>query len=208
MTIAGKTGSAITGTGLRAAWFAGFAPSRGPQVVVVVATQGRSGGTDAAPAAPALFEKYVQPTYKVRIGKQIIELPVEQYVAAVLAGESGVFTNAESLKAMAVAARTYAAHERGRHAQEGFDFCNTTHCQRAEPNSVTAQLAAAAQSTAGQVLRFHGETAFTPYTMSCGGMTESAEAVWPDIRAAYLTVHRDPVLRARHLESPASFTRH
>ncbi len=191
-TVAGKTGSAIAGNGLRAAWFAGFAPSRSPQIVVVVAAQGRSGGSDAAPLAQALFEKFLAPIYKVRIRDRIIELPVEQYVAAVLAGEASIFHNPEALKAMAVAARTFAAHERGRHAKEGFDFCNTTHCQRAEPDSIAPALTAASASTAGEVLRFKGELAFTPYTMNCAGTAESAEAVWPDLHAAYLRVHSDP----------------
>ena len=48
--VAGKTGS-IAG----AAWFAGFAPSRAPEVAVVVLVQGRSGGSDAAPVARDLL---------------------------------------------------------------------------------------------------------------------------------------------------------
>jgi hypothetical protein len=60
----------------------------------------------------------------------IIKLSSEDYVAAVVTGESSVFQSAEALKAMAVAARTYAARMHGRHAEEGFDFCSTTHCQR------------------------------------------------------------------------------
>ncbi len=45
--VAGKTGSASG----RFAWFAGFAPSRSPRVVVAVMVQGRAGGADAAPVA-------------------------------------------------------------------------------------------------------------------------------------------------------------
>src|SRR5580658_10384150 len=60
----------------------------------------------------------------------IVEIPLETYVAAVLAGESGGFQSSEALKAMAVAARTYAVRMRGRHSAEGFDLCDTTHCQR------------------------------------------------------------------------------
>jgi len=59
----------------------------------------------------------------------ITELPLEDYVAAVLAGESSGFRAEESLKAMAVAARTWAVHFLNRHKTEGFDFCDTTHCQ-------------------------------------------------------------------------------
>lgn len=51
-TIAGKTG-----TGTRHAWFAGFAPSRSPKVVVSVLTAGKSGGADAAPIAGQIFRE-------------------------------------------------------------------------------------------------------------------------------------------------------
>ena len=182
VAVAGKTGSAVSSTGLRAAWFAGFAPSRSPELVVVVATQGRSGGADSAPIAGELLRKHFEgssfeATYRVRVGNRVINLPIEDYVAAVLAGESSVFKSAEALKAIAVAARTYAAHERGRHAKEGFDFCNTTHCQRAEPEGITPRFVTAAQGTAGEMLWFEGKLAFTPHTMSCGGIAESAKAV-------------------------------
>jgi penicillin-binding protein 2 len=46
--VAGKTGTVIV-SGARVVWFAGFAPSRAPEVAVVVAAQGRSGAMDAAP---------------------------------------------------------------------------------------------------------------------------------------------------------------
>jgi cell division protein FtsI/penicillin-binding protein 2 len=51
ITVAGKTGSVRTAAGVPVAWFAGFAPSRAPEVVVAVMLQGRSGGADAAPVA-------------------------------------------------------------------------------------------------------------------------------------------------------------
>jgi cell division protein FtsI/penicillin-binding protein 2 len=57
-TVAGKTGSVQTERGLHAAWFAGFAPSRDPEVVVTVLTQGRSGAEAAAPIAGELFRRY------------------------------------------------------------------------------------------------------------------------------------------------------
>jgi penicillin-binding protein 2 len=51
VSVAGKTGSLRTEAGKLVAWFAGFAPSRAPRVVVTVMLQGRSGGADAAPVA-------------------------------------------------------------------------------------------------------------------------------------------------------------
>ena len=42
-------------------------------------------------------------TLKVRIGTRTIDMPVEKYVAAVLAGESSVFQSDEALNAMSPA---------------------------------------------------------------------------------------------------------
>jgi cell division protein FtsI/penicillin-binding protein 2 len=56
--IAGKTGSVETSPGVHAALFAGFAPSRKPEVAAVVVTQGLSGGADAAPIAQKLLRDY------------------------------------------------------------------------------------------------------------------------------------------------------
>jgi stage II sporulation protein D len=137
-----------------------------------------------------------QVTYKVRLtsneGNRIVELPAEKYVAAVLAGESSVLRSDEALKAMAVAARTYAARLRERHAPEGFDFCATTHCQRVDLQGITARVSKAAQATAGELLWFEGKPAFSVYSRSCGGMTEDVRAVWPDVAATYLKAHADP----------------
>jgi penicillin-binding protein 2 len=56
--VAGKTGTVRTSSGARAGWFAGFAPSRSPEVAVVVLVQGRSGGSDAAPVAGRVLQEY------------------------------------------------------------------------------------------------------------------------------------------------------
>ena len=57
-TVAGKTGSTRSAAGDSIAWFAGFMPSREPEVVVTVMTTGRSGGSDAAPIASRILEAY------------------------------------------------------------------------------------------------------------------------------------------------------
>jgi cell division protein FtsI/penicillin-binding protein 2 len=53
--VAGKTGSVRTASGMRVAWFAGWMPSRAPEVAIAVMLQGRSGGADAAPIAAEMF---------------------------------------------------------------------------------------------------------------------------------------------------------
>jgi len=139
---------------------------------------------------PALLT--AQSTVRVRVGSATIAMPLERYVAGVLAGESSVFRSDEALKAMAVAARTYAVRLRGRHAAEGFDFCATTHCQRVDPDAITPRLEWIAAETAGELLWFEGKPAFTPYTRDCGGRTEDGGAVWPDVAAPYLKSREDP----------------
>lgn len=137
-----------------------------------------------------------QVSYKVRLpdqGGRIVQLPAEKYVAAVLAGESGTFRSEEALKAMAVAARTYAARLRGRHAADGYDFCDTTHCQHLDLDGIAMpRFARAAEATAGELLWFKGELAFAAYTRDCGGQTESVQYVWPHFQAPYLLSHADP----------------
>lgn len=146
-----------------------------------------------------------QITYKVQLtateGGRIVELPAETYVAAVLAGESSTFRSNEALKAMAVAARTYAAYFRSRHASQGFDFCSTTHCQHAVLNSVTPRFTKAAIDTRGLLLWFGARPAFALYTRDCGGSSEDVGSNWPDIHAPYLVVHDDPYCTRHRADS-------
>src|SRR5258706_7798392 len=58
------------------------------------------------------------------------ELSLEDYVLGVMRAEGSMETEPEALKALAIAVRTYALKNRGRHAKDGYDFCSTTHCQR------------------------------------------------------------------------------
>ncbi len=115
-----------------------------------------------------------------------LHMPLEDYVAGVLAGESSVFRSDEALKAMAVAARTYAFRHRGRHQAEGFDFCDTTHCQDLRLAARSDRLRAAADATESEMLWYEGSPADTYYHRHCAGTTEAARYVWPDLRAPYL----------------------
>jgi stage II sporulation protein D len=112
---------------------------------------------------------------------------LEDYVAAVLQGEAGGFRRMEGKKAMAVAARTYAARFRHRHADEGFDFCDTTHCQDARLLLAPREdLAEAVTATDGELLWFEGKPAAAYYHADSGGWLEGAGD------APYLKARRDP----------------
>ena len=121
-----------------------------------------------------------------------VAMPLEEYVAAVLAAESGDFKNDESMKAMAVAARTYALRFKGQHAKDGFDFCDTTHCQVVGWRGGNERIQRAVNATRGEILRFGETAAETYYHANCGGMTAAATEAWPSVRASYLSAHQDP----------------
>jgi stage II sporulation protein D len=125
-----------------------------------------------------------------------LTMTLEQYVTAVLQGESASFKSDEALKAMAVAARTYAVHFGSRHRLEGFDFCDTTHCQDLRLGNESPRARAATVATEGELLWFEGRPAATYYHRSCGGELEDVSALDPGLHAPYLrTRHDDYCLR-------------
>ena len=124
--------------------------------------------------------------------KVFLTLPMEDYVTAALAGESGNFQHQESLKAMAVAVRSYAAHFRQRHASEDFDFCDSTHCQTLNFKGISPQIRAAVEATRGEMLWYQGSPAATFYHQNCGGTLAAAKETWHDLRAPYLKQQTDP----------------
>ncbi len=120
-------------------------------------------------------------------------MPMDEYIAGVLAGETGNFKSDETLKAMAVTARTYALHFGARHAIDGFDFCDSTHCQNLRLSDVTPRLRKIVESTAAEVLWYDGEPAATYYHANCGGTTEDGRYITgnDEQRAPYLKQHSD-----------------
>jgi stage II sporulation protein D len=120
-------------------------------------------------------------------------MPMEEYIAGVLAGETGNFKSDEALKAMAVAARTFAVHFGSRHALDGFDFCDTTHCQDLHIAGIDAHLRSIANATAGEILWYDGEPAAAYYAANCGGNSEDGRFILgnDEPRAPYLHQHSD-----------------
>src|SRR5205823_4235924 len=118
-------------------------------------------------------------------------MPLEAYVARVVAGEALRNSQPAALEALAITVRTFALANRGRHHADGFDLCDQTHCQVLRP--ATAGTERAAHATAGRVLVFHDKApASVFYSASCGGRTEIPSAVWPGAEnPSYLPSHRD-----------------
>jgi stage II sporulation protein D len=153
-------------------------------VSLAAGTQIRSGRTSLILTGPAVL----------RAGKDSLQLtvrmPLEEYVAEALTGEMGGAQEPEALKAMAVAARSYARAAGARHAAEGFDVCDTTHCQDARW-PVPERIRSAVDATVGEIVWYNGAVARTHYHADCGGSTEAASSVWPFSGRPYLARRDD-----------------
>lgn len=109
---------------------------------------------------------------------------LESAVASVTAAEMSGQREAEAIKALSVIARTYMISQASRHSDEGFDFCDTTHCQLYRGQMDLAEekgsplVASAVASTAGQWLSFDQEPVEVYFTAVCGGQTATPEIVW------------------------------
>ncbi|MGE3492767.1 MAG: SpoIID/LytB domain-containing protein [Vicinamibacterales bacterium] len=136
---------------------------------------------DLAVAASGREGRPLQP---IRLGRTLANgqtrvetIAVDDYIAQVLAGEGQPRAGDAAQQALAITARTFAVANRNRHRREGFDLCDTTHCQVVRPATATTRRAA--QTTSGRLLLHQGQPAFVFYSASCGGRTEQASAVWP-----------------------------
>lgn len=163
----------------------------------VTETSGQNQSAGTITPSPRLSFS-VSPTLPSRVRVHLVsenqtrELSFEDYVLGVVAAEGSIENEPEALKALAVAARTYAAKNAGRHAREGFDFCTITHCQRfilpnVNQSSVRPVVLEAVKQTAGQVLLDEkGQLVDAYFSASCGGMTANLQSLWGVTAPPYL----------------------
>jgi stage II sporulation protein D len=127
----------------------------------------------------------------------IVKMELENAVASIVAAESPPGAPLEARKAQAVLARSFLIAARGRH--EGFDFCDTTHCQflRAAPPA-GSPAAKAAKETEDLVIAYQGHAIAALYSANCGGKTRTLEdAGWSAEPYPYFAIDC-PVRGAAH----------
>jgi stage II sporulation protein D len=132
---------------------------------------------------------------RARTGVNIVNvLDIDDYVKAVVPKEADASWNIEALKTQSIISRTYALATAGKHAHEGFDLCDKTHCQVYGGLSAEADSAnEAVIKTKGEVLTFNGELAQTVFHSNSGGHTENPKYVWSwKETPPYLKGVRDP----------------
>ena len=162
---------------------------------LVMPLAGRQAGGEIAEADLAAAS--LGRTVRVGVGpdRRAEVVPVEVYVSRVLAGEGEPKAADAAHQALAIAIRTYALANQNRHQRDGYDLCDTTHCQVVRASTPASRRAA--QATAGQVLMHQGRPAELFYSASCGGRTEAAATVWrgmqayPYLRSVEDHVHAD-----------------
>lgn len=122
----------------------------------------------------------------------INHVDVESYLYGVVPKEIPPLSSEEALKAQAVAARSFVYNSLKKHAAEGYNLCDTTHCQAyggldgEHPNTNMA-----VDDTFGLVATYNGLPANTVYHSSSGGHTENSEKVWATA-IPYLRAVNDP----------------
>lgn len=118
----------------------------------------------------------------------INQLPIEQYLYGVVPAEMSASWPSESLKSQAIAARSYAIANLGKHRSRGYDLCDTDECQvYVGAGAESAASNQAVDGTRGEVLMFGNKVIPAYFHASSGGYTENSEDVWlqrlPYIRA-------------------------
>ena len=97
-------------------------------------------------------------------------LGLDAYVQGVIPREMPTSWQPAAVRAQAVAARTYGVYDRNAHPTRYYDTCDTTSCQvYGGIGDEDSRGNAAATATAGKILRYSGQPAFTQFASSNGG---------------------------------------
>jgi hypothetical protein len=161
--------------------------SAGAIAIDVFPTRIRSVHTLAVPAPSALTLTVPQKLTRTYTGAltltarsnellPVITMATETAVASIVAAESPANAPLESLKAQAIASRSFLLATPAPHAE--MDACDTTHCQfLREPPPPTSLAARATRATQGVVLTWRPDPSAAPaivramYSRSCGPRT-------------------------------------
>ncbi|MDQ7816280.1 MAG: SpoIID/LytB domain-containing protein [Melioribacteraceae bacterium] len=141
-------------------------------------------------------------------------IPIEEYLVSVISSEMSANSSLELLKAHAIVSRSWLLaqlekqqknkneknvsevkteteimrwYDREDHVN--YDLCADDHCQRYQGVSkiINDNALNAIETTRGLVLQYDNQICDTRYSKCCGGMTESFESVWENIRHHYLS---------------------
>ena len=146
--------------------------------------------------SPKVRYRHYRESLEVLGGSRITvvnELSVEHYVCGAAPTEIPASFHPEAQKALVVAARTYAVRSLDRHKAEGFNICDTIHCQGfAGVDREAEWVRRIVEATRGEIITYRGEPIFACYSADCGGMTQNSEDSGM-IKAPYLRSVSDSI---------------
>jgi len=178
-------------------------------IALVAVGAGFSGAcAPSPPKLPGSVAADLPARLRVQVDGRTTVLSLEQYVLGAMLSEVTPTGESESVatrvyEVQAIIARTYAVAHLGRHAKDGFDLCDKTHCQLYEPARVrTSRFAPAARravvATAGRILRFDRRPAEALFHSDCGGHTTTPVDAWGGAALRYLPAAADELPEGTH----------
>lgn len=130
-------------------------------------------------AAPRWYRGMLELRAGARGLTAINHVDVEAYLYGVVPAEMSAKWPAEALGAQAIAARSYAMANLGKHGKAGYDLCGTDECQVYRGAGIEALGSnAAVDATRGTLLMQNGRVLSAFFHASSGGYTENSEDVW------------------------------
>lgn len=120
--------------------------------------------------------RFIRNNKTIRI---INNLDLEDYLYGVVPREMGANFPEEALKAQILASRSFAMSNLNKHKSEGYNLCNTTHCQVYSGHSVeNEKINRLVDETRGEYVYYNGKIAETVFHSNNGGYMESAKSAW------------------------------
>ncbi len=106
-------------------------------------------------------------------------LELEQYLYGIMLAEISPDWPEETLKAQAVISRTYALKNLTKHSGDGFNLCDTVHCQvYAGSSGESVRTNQAVDTTREEILVYDGEPISAFFHSTCAGYTDKPSNVW------------------------------
>ena len=108
----------------------------------------------------------------------INDVEFETYIAGVV--QSEIYGNQTDIfRIQAIISRTWALRNTGKHAADGYNFCDQVHCQAYLNRCVRPDIMLGAIQSSGETLvDASGELIETPFHSNSGGETANSEDVW------------------------------
>ncbi|HNQ68488.1 MAG TPA: SpoIID/LytB domain-containing protein [Bacteroidales bacterium] len=118
-------------------------------------------------------------------------VPLDSYIAGVVEGKGGTLFSEEYYKAMSVLYRTLTVYKLNKHKNEGFDFCDGSHCQLYKAKAGSRVIIQAAKKTTNMVMVDRYMNIFEPlYHVNSGGVTSDGYNVTGK-KCNYLKIVKD-----------------